>query len=368
MSYVLKPPIVELAGRRYRVTHGFPMTGVKEGDEGEMESVIQEAEDEEALEQEGTQMEEMELLSDSEVTEEKGWQVTRISCDSALYGFIIGRGGYNKKRIETETKARLIFPDPKQQKEQGGEIVIKGKSRETISRARARVEAIIEDALQDSRTLDYTHFISVPMATQTSINAFTAFKEAVLSDETAEACSIEDSIFQAPHHLHLTVCMLKLYSDERRLKAKQVLDEVKGEIAQIVGNKPLKVQLATLEYMNDDPSEMNVLYMQVKETDRGDRLQRVCNVVVGALARAGIALLQDVKEVKMHVTVINTRYRRGQKEDGDRKRIPFDGRNLLQQYTDVDLGEHFVTTLHLSQRGKYDEKSGYFYCAHRIQL
>eukprot|EP01023_Acetabularia_acetabulum_P067316 TRINITY_DN9255_c0_g1_i1.p1 TRINITY_DN9255_c0_g1~~TRINITY_DN9255_c0_g1_i1.p1 ORF type:complete len:401 (+),score=67.35 TRINITY_DN9255_c0_g1_i1:85-1203(+) len=372
MANVLKPPIIEVSGRRYRVVHSFPMSGQKELDE-QITPVTNEAEDEEVMEQEGVQLQELEVLSDSEVEEEKGQFLTRVSCVSAVYGFIIGRGGYNKQKIEMETKARLVFPQHNKQQEQGGEIVIKGKSRESISRARARIEAIMEDAF-NSRKLDYTHFVSVPLASELSIQAFNSFKSAVLSDEDSESYAIEDSIFQAPHHLHLTVCMLKLYSDKRRQQAKEVLDGLKPEIKQIIGKKPLKIQLAQLEYMNDDPSSMHVLYMQVKETDGNDRLQRVCNLVVDALYKEGIALMQDAKKVKMHVTVINTRYRRGKKqgegemEEGQQQRTAFDGRKLIEGYTDVDLGEHQISTLHLSQRGKYDEQSGYFYCVYKLDL
>lgn len=36
---------------------------------------------------------------------------------------------------------------------------------------------------------------------------------------------VDSSVFIPGHHLHLTIAMLKLYSDERRQLAKQALDD-----------------------------------------------------------------------------------------------------------------------------------------------
>lgn len=136
--------------------------------------------------------------------------------------------------------------------------------------------------------------------------------------------------------------------------------------------------------MNDDPGAMHVLYLGVREAAPGalDRLRRLCDAVLSAFASAGLLLPQDERAVKLHATIINTRYRRRgggstqpppqQQLDGSggggNRRQPFDGRALLTAHRDLSLGSLELPALHLSQRGSYDERSGYYKCAASLPL
>jgi hypothetical protein len=103
----------------------------------------------------------------------------------------------------------------------------------------------------------------------------------------------------------------------------------------------------------------------------------------------------QLETVKLHATVINTRHRRsapgaaaasaaaaavsGQRQGGrggsgsDRnqqqhqQRVGFDGRQLLQDWSGIDLGLYEVPAVHLSVRGEYDA-SGYYACADALSL
>lgn len=97
-----------------------------------------------------------------------------------------------------------------------------------------------------------------------------------------------------------------------------------------------------------------------------------------AFSSAGLLLPAEKRPVKLHATLINTRYRSRSSDGGGggrqqgaaaaSARVPFDGRELLKRHADIDLGLHTVTTLHLSQRGKYDESSGYYQSAATLEL
>ena len=96
------------------------------------------------------------------------------------------------------------------------------------------------------------------------------------------------------------------------------------------------------------------------------------------------------RDVKLHATVLNTRHRRhtqyNQQEQpaadntsrqqhtqnqqpGQRhpQRTAFDGRWLLANYGDLDLGVQHVKQVHLSQRGQYSE-DGYYKDIDKLML
>lgn len=130
----------------------------------------------------------------------------------------------------------------------------------------------------------------------------------MLSSPWAEECRIDEDIFFEPGHLHLTLAMLKLYSDERRHKAKRLVDDAGAAIRAILaaenaakdgdgdntggdniigGGGGIRVAVKGLEYMNDDPSEVDVLYLQVAEVRDTGVLARVCQTVVDIYGRGG---------------------------------------------------------------------------------
>lgn len=104
--------------------------------------------------------------------------------------------------------------------------------------------------------------------------------------------------------------------------------------------------------------------------------------MVEAFGQAGLLLPQDDRPVKLHATVMNTRYRRrsggggGGRVEGQvalgaqqhEQRRPFDGRGLLQQHAGLDLGTVHLSAVHLSQRGRYDPDTGFYWCADSLPL
>lgn len=91
------------------------------------------------------------------------------------------------------------------------------------------------------------------------------------------------------------------------------------------------------------------------------------------------------RDVKLHATVLNTRYRRPAGPPGFQQqqqqaggagrprfdRQPFDGRPLLGKYMQADFGVVELPALHLSQRGRYAEGGpypGFYSCADSLPL
>lgn len=76
--------------------------------------------------------------------------------------------------------------------------------------------------LQYCRTA-LTHFLSIPLVSSENSAKFKELKAAILSEPGSEAANIDDSIFVDDRSLHLTLAVMKLYSPEKREKARQVL-------------------------------------------------------------------------------------------------------------------------------------------------
>lgn len=128
--------------------------------------------------------------------------------------------------------------------------------------------------------------------------------------------------------------------------------------------------------MRGSEDQAHVLYCDVVDSEEGSgavgRLQALCDAAVRRFAAAGLALPADcARGLKLHATLINTRYRqaqRGRGAAGGWQRQAVDARALMQRHGDVDLGEVEVREMHLSQRGVFNAGDGYYKTACRLPL
>nr|CAD7439647.1 unnamed protein product [Timema bartmani] len=106
--------------------------------------------------------------------------------------------------------------------------------------------------------------------------------------ETCSDRNVEESIFQNPDKLHLTIGTLILSSTVERNKAAEILQESKELIIDpLLQGAALKVQMVGLEYMNDDPAEVDVLYGKVNVQDHSSLLQQLADNLVDFFTSQG---------------------------------------------------------------------------------
>lgn len=82
-----------------------------------------------------------------------------VEVGASLLRFIRGKGGSTQKMIEDETGVKIRIPWSKKD----DSIIIEGLSSESVSRASEKIQAIIDEAVK-SPNMDYSHFISLPLA------------------------------------------------------------------------------------------------------------------------------------------------------------------------------------------------------------
>ncbi|NXF06458.1 ASCC1 protein, partial [Smithornis capensis] len=290
---------------------------------------------------------------------EQGFQC-RVEVPSPLYKYIIGKKGETKKRLETETRTSISIPKPGVE----GEVVITGQHRSGVISARTRIDVLLDSFRKKQ---PFTHFLSFALNQPAIQEKFLQFKEEVL-EKCSQDHGVSSSLFQNPAKLHLTLGTLVLLNEHEIQKSCDLLQRCKEEfVDQITGGKPLTVEVAGVEYMNDDPAMTDVLYAKVHMKDGSDRLQVIADQLVKRFVASGL-MLKEWDRVKLHATVMNTLFRKDPTEEGSKtmtgkssfkERESFNGRNILKLFENFWFGEVQLDSVRLSQRFSSDA-SGYY--------
>ncbi|XP_049995991.1 activating signal cointegrator 1 complex subunit 1 isoform X2 [Alexandromys fortis] len=348
---VLRPQIITLDGRNYRKNPIQEKNYHHEEDEGFYQDSM-EYSDEPCDAYEVQQI-------------PQGFRAT-VSAPSLLYKHIVGKRGDTKKKIEMETKTSINIPKPGQE----GQIVITGQHRNGVISARTRIDVLLDTF---RRRQPFTHFLSFFLSEVEVQERFLKFQEEVL-----EKCSmdrgVDSSIFQNPKKLHLTIGMLVLLSEQEIQQTCEILQRCKEEfINDITGGKPLEVEMEGIEYMNDDPGMVDVLYAKVHMKDGSNRLQELVDRMLERFQALGL-IVKDWTSVKLHATVMNTLLRKDPSAEGRynlytpdgkyifKERESFDGRNILKTFENFYFGSLKLNSIHISQRFTVDSFGNYASC------
>eukprot|EP00794_Sanderia_malayensis_P011270 gene11270-12450_t len=294
----------------------------------------------------------------------QGYKVNVPDIPSFYFKFICGRKNQTKSRIETETKTKISIPRPGVE----GDVVVTGNDKNGVVSAKTRIELLVDSARLKQRP---THFISIPLACESTVACLEDFKNTVI-EHCSECRGFDERIFQIPQKLHLTIGMMVLMSDKEIEKAGEFLQQLKDEITRkYIGSKPMHVRLEGVECMNDDPSEIAVLYAKVRLADGSDRLHAIAEFIVDSFVSKGL-MKREYDRVKLHATVINTKFLNiieGEQTKDDssnrshgqiNKRSTFDARKVIQLCENFNFGETTVNSIHLSKRGTFGLDGRYF--------
>uniref|UniRef100_F1KX24 Activating signal cointegrator 1 complex subunit 1 n=1 Tax=Ascaris suum TaxID=6253 RepID=F1KX24_ASCSU len=284
----------------------------------------------------------------------KKWS-TGVVIPKEMRRYVIGAKGRRKRKLEEETDCRLIFPS--RRKKMRPINIVSSKSQECVELCRDRIESLI---VETRKRASYTHFVSLPMNHADIQTAFTQFAELVQNDDELPASCREPAVFQEAGKLHLTVVMLSLLDENEKTKAANALEAVVNNRAKkIVDGVPMEVELRGLEYMNDDPTRVRVLYAKAYS----EKLQEVANVIADGIGDAGLAPRRS-ERVKVHCTLMNTRYaiEKGKENDA------MDVEKLMQKYGEFFFGHVSVSEVHLSSRVDPKDENGFYACVASFKL
>lgn len=125
----------------------------------------------------------------------------------------------------------------------------------------------------------------------------------------------------------------------------------------------MEVTIEGLDIMTDNPAQVHVLFAKI----HGDGVQEMIDEIKDEFANAGLCSKREHGSVKLHMTVMNSRY--AAKQIGDEKfartyenRTPFDATALLREHGDFDFGKFTIDHINICTLHTEDEKTGYYEC------
>merc|ERR1712129_141466 len=121
--------------------------------------------------------------------------------------------------------------------------------------------------------------------------------------------------------MHITLCMLRLHSHAQIAEMKEALQEAGAKIAASAEFvRPLSMHFQGLHIMNDDPSNVGVMFTTDRSSALTHRMNTVAEVIFTILKARGLVSTQSLNaqrlltsdgssaEVKLHATLMNTKY------------------------------------------------------------
>ncbi|CAG5136613.1 unnamed protein product [Candidula unifasciata] len=290
----------------------------------------------------------------------KGFRL-KMEVPSAYYKFIIGKKGETRARLQVETHTQIHIPKVGDKQEV---IVIEGHDKKGIISAKTRIDVIIDSARQRQQ---FTHFLSIPINSDEVVMGFEDFKLKVLKIFDGDR-GLDSSLFQNPKKLHLTVGTLVLLSAKEIEKASSLLHACKAELVEpILRGQRLEVQVKGLEYMNDDPGAVDVLYAKIEPGEACERLQLLADRLVDRFTSADL-MQREYDRVKAtypsgtSVPKVDHNSRRGNK-----LRESFDASGILKKFPDFNFGSQHISSIHLSERFSTGQDE-YYECVTSVPL
>ncbi|KAK2971158.1 hypothetical protein RJ640_008582 [Escallonia rubra] len=181
-----------------------------------------------------------------------------MEIGATLMRFVKGKWSSRQKEIEEETGARVIFPSSKKEES----ITIEGFSADSVARASEKIQVIVDEVIK-SPTLDYSHFVSLPLAIHPElVNKLVNFQNSILginddsqdqnlnSDSDRDTSDNEDGDVQLERATRFAV---KLNVEEHSERVKVDIIDVP-----IVSYPPKASDSSTLEPKNSTVADLGI--------------------------------------------------------------------------------------------------------------
>ncbi|XP_015866784.3 uncharacterized protein LOC107404348 isoform X1 [Ziziphus jujuba] len=347
-----------------------------------------------------------------------------VEVGASLLRFIKGKGGSTQKNIEDEMGVRIIFPSSKME----DSIVIEGISIDSVTKASAKIQTVIDEAVK-SPNLDYSHFISLPLAIHPElVDKLNAFQNSILGlsdpcldedvdSDTNEACGEnenEDKPNKGPdvvfdlkadndnEHVKVTLTSIPLVSYAPKESNSSTLSDLGIDKSIFIKPKTFHLTVLMLKLWNKDRVRAAAEVLQSISTKVMDALDnrpvsirlKGLDTMRGSLAKA-LVVYAPVEEIgsegrllracqiiidayveaglvlekdanqKLKLHATVINARHRKRKIWKRKVDSFDARSIFKQYGSEEWGDYVIREAHLSQRFVFDE-NGYYHCCASI--
>eukprot|EP00440_Ansanella_granifera_P001832 gb/GFBE01001975.1/.p1 GENE.gb/GFBE01001975.1/~~gb/GFBE01001975.1/.p1 ORF type:complete len:367 (+),score=112.35 gb/GFBE01001975.1/:1-1101(+) len=318
------------------------------------------------------EVEEERELDDQMTYEGDEWQF-RMEMPAIYHRFIVGSRARNKQKLEMESGCRIVVP---KREEMEDAVYLRARQKQQIYSCKALIELLCE---KEEAKLEYTHFISVPLAHDAKFRQLVdQFREDVVLQRFE---GIEAPIFMPSRRMHFTLCMLKLHSHAQVDEMKEALSDLSARLAaQADFSKPLTAHMKGLHIMTDDPTSVGVVFTTDRSNALQNRMNALSDVMFELFQARNLVSNQSLMsqrllssdgahaEVKLHATLINTKYGRSRFEEnrgGQRETV--DASVLMEKFGQVDFGTVQLQEMQLSSLDEMGD-DGYYRSLKAIPL
>ncbi len=307
----------------------------------------------------------------------------KLDIGNCFHKFIVGKGAANLKRLQHETNTKIIVPG---RNSRSSVVVVTGPTIRSIRSAKTQLRMCVQSALEK---MDYTHFLSLPLINPDWKRNLGTMKRRMLK-EMSRAAGLDESIFWKSNQFHITIAMLKIYDETTKHRVLEALKAASQDVDILIhrmvekelnpiqtphkstqGNLSgyhmtcnedgLLLRLGGLEYMNDDPSETHVVFVEIAHDKGREILLEICRILHNHLTERDLLdhrenarmFLSDgtTFQPKFHATVINTRLRRNKQNTVQHK---ISTKRLKQH----KKHQHYTTTNSTSRSNDQNQHRG----------
>jgi len=186
-----------------------------------------------------------------------------------------------------------------------------------------------------------THFLSLPLRNDRLIAQVQALHKEMIAQPPP---NFHPSMLMSTPRLHLTLFVLELSSPEKIELACKTLQEMSEAVYDALARKSIMITIQGLRCMGKDSSKARVIYGDVKlDNDTRIRINRLSDLLQARFHAAGL-LVKEGRPLKLHATIINTKYDNRPKAARQRT---IDAIKLVQQHRETVFSHFRVDALQL---------------------
>ncbi|XP_022954063.1 uncharacterized protein LOC111456441 isoform X1 [Cucurbita moschata] len=348
----------------------------------------------------------------------------KLDVGSSLIRFVRGKGGSTQEKIEEEMGVKIMIPSSKKEEF----VVIEGNSVDSVTKASEKIQSIIDEAIK-SPSLDYSHFVSLPLAIHPElVEKLINFQNSILGssesclDEAEDSDTNEDNTDNEVE-VHDTVkepdvaVELKVDDKEEHVKVNINIPVVSYPPKASKTSTPSDLGIDKSVFIKPKTFHLTVLMLKLWNKERVDAASEVLRGIStkimdaldnrpvliklkgldcmrGSLAKARV-LYAPVEEIddegrllracqviidafdeaglvlekdakqKLKLHATVMNARHRKRNKRKKKFDSFDTREIFKQYGSEEWGVYHIREAHLSQRFAFDE-NGYYHCCASI--
>ena len=293
-------------------------------------------------------------------------QLTREARD-AIYSIARASGvkvqvpRLTRKQEETDSNMIKVFGRCSQEKLSSVQMTIKSLlTHVTLPQKEARVRS--KGRRDGKEWFEFTHFLSIPLNLPSVQDKLTEFKNKAIEKQP----DLDDTLFQVPEKIHLTMGMLSLTDDDKKNKAKELLHACKEAITQKVSSHPVKFDIQGLGCFGE-AKRTRVVFGKIAGSGLED-VRKVTEALSEKFLEEGLLQKDHGDEVRLHITVMNNVFReRSARRDSRSKnqrypRIPrfIDASQVMTELEDFSFGSDLeLKEVHISTLKEMGEDGFY---------